>query len=156
LIVGSAVCNETAEHCQHMRGHLPPGGLTPKAPWYLKNEKDGKLPGNPRPYFTRPKALADFTVGASILWLRFVNEEPNAWQIAGPLVTKDGDGLIPAEFKQRKAANAIGVWTYTEGDMVKRTRTNLDANKQKVTQVQWLRWFHEATVAEVAETVDGP
>jgi len=156
LIVGSAVCNETAEHIQHMRGHLPPGGLTPKAPWYLKNEKENTLPGTARPYFKKPKAIEDFTVGASILWLRFVNEEPNAWRIAAPLVTKDGDGLIPAEFKQRKAANAIGVWTYTEGDVVKRTRTVLDANKQKVTQQQWLRWIHEATVAAVAETADGP
>jgi hypothetical protein len=139
-----------------MRGHLPPGGLTPKAPWYLKNEKENTLPGSPRPYFTKPKSIEDFTPGASILWLRFVNEEPNAWRIAAPLVTKDGDGLIPAEYKQRKAtANALGVWTYTEGDVVKRTRTILDANKQKVNQEQWLRWIHEATVAEVAETADG-
>ncbi|MBP6210613.1 MAG: hypothetical protein KA473_14360, partial [Anaerolineales bacterium] len=29
LIVTRAVCNETAEHIQHIRGHQPPGGLTP-------------------------------------------------------------------------------------------------------------------------------
>jgi hypothetical protein len=156
LIVGSAVCNETAEHCQHMRGHLPPGGLTAKAPWYMKNEKENTLPGAPRPYFTKPKSIEDFNVGASILWLRFVNEEPNPWRVAAPLVTKDGDGLIPKEFKQRKAgANTFGVWTYTEGDVVMRTRTTLDANKQKVNQQQWLRWIHEATVAAVADTADG-
>ena len=30
LIVTRAVCNEAAEHCQHIRGHLPPGGLARK------------------------------------------------------------------------------------------------------------------------------
>ena len=47
LIVTRAVCNETAEHIQHMRGHLPPGGLTPKPKWYLANEKDKSVPGTP-------------------------------------------------------------------------------------------------------------
>src|SRR5207249_4522490 len=40
LIVSRAVCNETAEHVRHMRGNLPPGGLTPKPGWYVKLEKE--------------------------------------------------------------------------------------------------------------------
>jgi len=46
-------------------------------------------------------------------------------------------------------------WAYKPGDVVTRTRTTLDAEKKKVTQTQWLRWIHEATVIEVVETADG-
>ena len=155
LIVARAVCNETAEHCQHLRGHLPPGGLTPKAPWYLKNEKEGLVPGAPRPYFKKARVAADYNVGASILWLRFVNQEPNAWQSAAPLVTKQGDRLLPPEYYARRGAATTGAWTYDESGPVKRYRTTVDANKQKVTQEQWLRWIHEATVAEIGESAEG-
>lgn len=155
LIVARAVCNETAEHCQHLRGHLPPGGLTPKAPWYLKNEKEGKLPGEPRPYFKKARVAADYSVGASILWLRFVNDEPNAWQSAAPLVTKEGDRLLPPEFYSRRGGATTGAWTYDESGPVKRSRTTVGADKQKVTQSQWLRWIHEATVAEIGESAEG-
>lgn len=155
LIVARAVCNETAEHCQHLRGHLPPGGLTPKAPWYMKNEKEGKLPGEPRPYFKKARVAADYNVGASILWLRFVNQEPNAWQSAAPLVTKEGDRLLPPEYYSRRGAATTGAWTYDESGPVKRYRTTVDVNKQKVTQEQWLRWIHEATVAEIGESAEG-
>ncbi|HLF73481.1 MAG TPA: hypothetical protein VI524_03995 [Anaerolineales bacterium] len=155
LIVTRSVCNEVAEQIQHLRGHTPPGGLTAKAPWYLKNEREARIPGSPRPYFVRPASLKDYHVGASILWLRFVHEPPNPWRVAQPLHTKSGDGLIPAKYLGRKSA-ALDSWIYTQGDVVKRTRTRLNEKKQKVRDEQWLRWIHEATVAEVAETVDGP
>jgi hypothetical protein len=155
LIVARAVCNETAEHCQHLRGHLPPGGLTPKAPWYMKIETEGKLPGSPRPYFKKAKTAEDYSVGASIVWLRFGHNEPNAWQTAVPLVTKDGDTLLPDEFFQRKGGTN-GVWVYNQNvNPIVRTRTSVDANKQKVTETQYLRWIHEATVAEIGETAEG-
>lgn len=155
LIVTRSVCNEVAEQIQHLRGHSPPGGLTAKAPWYLKHEREGKIPGTPRPYFKKPTSVKDYTVGASILWLRFVHEQPNPWRIAKPLQTKDGDGLIPAEF-MRKKAGATGNWVYSQGDGVTRTRTRTNEKKHRVKEQQWLRWIHEATVAEVAETADGP
>lgn len=156
LIVARAVCNETAEHCQHLRGHLPPGGLTAKAPWYLGHERNGTLTGQPRPYFTKAKGIEDYTVGASVLWVRFVTEDPTPWRIANPLVTKDGDTLISAELMNRRAKNDEPMWVYKEGDMVTRTRTYLDEKKQRINQSQWLRWIHEATVAEVGETAEGP
>ena len=40
--------------------------------------------------------------------------------------------------------------------MVSRKRSTVDANKNRVEQEQWLRWIHEATVAEVGETAHGP
>jgi hypothetical protein len=155
LIVTRSVCNEVAEQIQHLRGHSPPGGLTGKAPWYLKNEREGKIQGTPRPYFTRPASVDDYSVGASILWLRFVHELPNPWRVAQPLQTKKGDGLIPAEFMRRKAGTT-GNWVYSQGDVVTRTRTRTNEKKQTIKEQQWLRWIHEATVVEVAETVDGP
>jgi hypothetical protein len=153
LIVTRSVCNEVAEQIQHLRGHTPPGGLTAKAPWYLKNEREGKIPGTPRPYFMRPKTAKDYTVGASILWVRFVHEMPNPWRVAKPLQTKQGEGLIPAHYLSRKGKT--GGWIYSQGDVVTRTRTRVNEKKQTVKDQQWLRWIHEATVAEVAETADG-
>ncbi|MDP1544983.1 MAG: hypothetical protein Q8L87_03095 [Anaerolineales bacterium] len=152
LIVSRAVCNETAEHVQHIRGNLPPGGLTPKAGWYVKLEKE-----NSGAYYVKPKSAADYTPGASILWLRFVTSEPNAWQVAKPIATKDGEGLLPKEFlgNRPQKKDAPAPWAYRMGEVTVRTRSYLDANKQKVSQTQWLRWIHEATVAEVAETADG-
>jgi hypothetical protein len=152
LIVSRAVCNETAEHCQHLRGHNPPGGLSAKAPWYQKNENAGNLPGSPRPYFIKPRKLDDFTVGASILWLRFVQEEYSPWRVAQSLVTKGGDTLLAAELRGKSASG----WSYQENDMVTRKRSTVDEKKNRVEQEQWLRWIHEATVAEVGETADGP
>ena len=36
-----------------------------------------------------------YTPGASILWLRFVNSEPNEFALTHPIATKDGEGLLP-------------------------------------------------------------
>jgi len=96
-------------------------------------------------------------VGASILWLRFVDKQPDPWQIAKSVVTKNKDGLLPNEFINRKltAKNNTG-WVYKQGDIVTRSRTLINDKKVRMTQQQWLRWIHEATVAEVGENADGP
>ncbi len=153
LIVTRSVCNEVAEQIQHLRGWSPPGGLTAKAPWYMRNEKEAKIPGTPRPYFTSPTSVKDYNVGASILWVRFVNELPNPWRVAHPLQTKNGVGLIPAKFLGKRAGT--GNWTYTQSDVVQRTRIRVLEKKQTARDQQWLRWIHEATVAEIAETAEG-
>jgi hypothetical protein len=153
LIVSRAVCNETAEHVQHTRGNLPPGGLTPKAGWYAKLEKE-----KTGSYYIKPKAAAEYTPGASILWLRFVDSQPNDWQIARPIATKDGEGLLPKDLFRKQPPekkSTVVRWIYKQGNVITRTRTTLDASKKRITQTQWLRWIHEATVAEVAETTDG-
>jgi hypothetical protein len=159
LIVTSAVCNETAEHVQHIRGNSPPGGLTAKPKWYigLENASAAKPvpPDGKRAHFIKPHAAEDFTAGASILWLRFVNEMPNPWRIAPPLQLKSGEGLLPAQFFGGGAQE--GGWVYEQTNVITRKRTLLDAKKKKVgDEQQWLRWIHEATVAEVAETAEGP
>jgi hypothetical protein len=156
LIVTRLVCNEAAEHCQHVRGQLPPGGLAARPKWYL--DAEDKLPGA---YFIRPTSEEDYTQGASILWLRFVNFSnmlPSEWQIAKQIETKQKVGLLPTEFKTRKAKKAKDpehIWVYKYGDVTTRSRTTITSDKQKVVEKQWLRWIHEATVAEVAETADG-
>ena len=158
LIVTRAVCNETAEHIQHIRGNSPPGGLTAKPKWYLGLENAGAgkpvPPGDKRPHFIIPRTAEDFTVGASILWLRFVNDYPNPWRIAPPLTLKSGDGLLPAQFFGGGAKE--GGWVYSLGKEISRTRTVYDGKKKAGQEQQWLRWIHEATVAEVAETAEGP
>ncbi len=154
LIVSRAVCNETAEHAQHIRGHLPPGGLAPKPGWYVKNEKEKLLAGA---YFTKPVSEKDYTQGASIFWLRFADSQPDQWQIAKPIATKDGVGLLDKGFIGRKPKDKNDIpWVYKPGEATTRSRTYVDASKKKVTQQQWLRWIHEATVAEAAETANGP
>jgi hypothetical protein len=159
LIVTRAVCNETAEHVQHIRGHLPPGGLTDNAARYFKLFK-AKTPGV---NFIRPTGVEHYTQGASIFWLRFVNSEPSQWQVARGVEDANGEGLLPGDFVGKKpkpkggknAPPATAPWTYKPGEVITRTRTTLDADKKQVTQNQWLRWIHEATVIEVVDTADG-
>ena len=150
LIVTRLVCNETAEHCQHIRGNLPPGGLAARPKWYVDAERN--LPGA---YYVRPTSEKDYTQGASILWLRFVSfstSNPNEWQIARWIETKQKVGLVPPEYLKKGGA---GKWAYEFGVVTTRSRTTTTVDKQKVVEKQWLRWIHEATVAEVAETADG-
>jgi hypothetical protein len=160
LIVTSAVCNETAEHIQHIRGNNPPGGLTAKPKWYMRLESEAAglpvPPGDKLPHFIKPAAAQDFAVGASVLWLRFVNEMPNPWRIAPPLVLKNGDGLLPAQFFG--GGQQEGGWVYQQmSNVISRKRNTLDAKGKKVgEEQQYLRWIHEATVAAVGETADGP
>jgi len=152
LVVTRAVCNEVAEHIQHMRGHEGAAGLTEKPNWYKKEERtyDEKWPepewDGPRAYFKRPRKIDDFKEGASLLWLRFVNDYPNPWRIAEPLETKEGDGLIRAEYLVKRGE---GFWSY---DGITRRRKTPAGG----TETQYLRWLHEATVAKVAETAEGP
>jgi hypothetical protein len=164
LIVTRAVCNETAEHIQHVRGHLPPGGLTAKPKWYLTNESEKKVPGSPAPYYVKPTSAEQYTPGASVLWLRFVDKQPDAWQIAKAIETKDKVGLLPEAFSGKKGGGVKNEpsWTYRVGDVITRERILVGEGKgvqkktqTKAKQMQWLRWIHEATVAEVAETAEG-
>jgi hypothetical protein len=158
VIVTRAVCNETAEHAQHIRGHLPPGGLTDNAARYVKLAAE-KAPGA---YFIHATGAEHYTQGASIFWLRYVNSEPSVWQIPKPTQDSNGVGLVAAEFLGNRpkpkggknAPPAAAPWEYKGGGMT-RTRTTIDAEKKKVTQNQWLRWIHEATVIEVTDTADG-
>lgn len=160
LIVTRSVCNEVAEQVQHLRGNTPPGGLAAKPLWYMHMEDDalkaGKASDPQRPYFVKVKSGVqnNYKVGASILWLRFVNEFPNPWRIAQPLATKEGDGLIPPAYLKKTADDD---WVYSQSDCVMRTRLRTDPVTKKTTRdQQWLRWMHEATVAKISENADGP
>jgi hypothetical protein len=155
LIVSRAVCNETAEHVQHLRGHNPPGGLTPKPNWYLGNEKSQEFPNS---YFIKATQADEYKQGASVLWLRFINSMPDPWQVAKPISTKAGVGLLPGDFVGRKEGGKKDdpIWVYKMGEVTTRQRLLVDSDKSRSKQQQFLRWIHEATVAEVAETADGP
>jgi hypothetical protein len=94
-----------------------------------------------------------------------VDKEPNAWQVAKDVKTKSGVGILPTvttgkgkEDKKKKddGKPTVTPWKYVGGEVVTRERTIVDPQtKAKTNQKQWLRWIHEATVAEVAETADG-
>jgi DNA-binding CsgD family transcriptional regulator len=168
LIVTRAVCNEIAEHIQHLRGLIPGGGLTAKPDWYLRNQSS--QPG--KAYFKRPQTTADLKEGASILFLGWVTTQPNAWQIAKPLTAVD---ILPAASRE-KTVNRRGIakgkgdsWNYrVDGGTY--IRTAQPYVTQTVTQPggriitkevrgpeikEWLRWTHEATIVEVADMADG-
>ncbi len=154
LIVTRAVCNEVAEHIQHLRGNSPSGGLTAKPEWYMRQEKDPRRASAPdRPYFVKAKTTVDFKPGASILWLQWVNKEPNAWQITRPVVLKNGEELIPQLNDGRVRITNTGNSFLRDGVYPVK-----DASGAVIEQRvhQWLRWLHEATVVDVAETMDGP
>jgi DNA-binding CsgD family transcriptional regulator len=140
LIVSRAVCNEIAEHIQHLRGIKPAAGLTAKPVWYLTLQK--KMPQ--QAYFRRAAGAADFKPGASILFLGWVDRQPNAWQIANPIAGVDllGTSLQPPEKKSEKKTEKRRT---QPGGFVNNGQGGL-----------WLRWTHEAIVVEVAEMASGP
>ncbi len=195
LIVTRAVCNEVAEHIQHLRGLDPGGGLTAKPNWYLNKQRAAQEAGEgPQAYFKLPRAAGDFKAGASLLWLRWVKDKPNPWRIAHPLSLGNGDSLLPEGAKLGSRGNRslgsarsgrVESWEYQNvGDGYRRTKTQTveqliplkpgevtrlrkqgktEAEIQqrqrkkmvKQTLTEWLRWYHEATVVEVVDTVDG-
>ncbi len=164
LIVSRAVCNEIAEHIQHLRGLIPAAGLTSKPVWYLNNQK--AKPG--KSYFKRPTSSADIKPGASILFLGWVSREPNAWQITHPL---SGVDVLPSSAKTAKV-NRRGIvkgrgdtWKYRieSNKYIRTSRPYITkvVNPPKVKTVkgpvikEWLRWTHEATIVGVVEMADG-
>lgn len=178
LIVTRAVCNEIAEHIQHLRGIKPAAGLTAKPPWYYKLHKQSDLSelDEAKPYFKRAFTADPFKNGASIFWLDWVYRRPNAWQVCSDFGLFD---FLPARTtidKQGNARFSPDEWTYQrDGNGFKRTKRKLtpaelkkigktqadiaahkaDVFKYGQNYVQYLRWTHEATVVEVAEMIDG-
>ena len=155
LIVTRAVCNEVAEHIQHLRGQSPDGGLTAKPKWYQRQENANQQEA----YFEKPEKPEEesfFKVGASILWLRFVRKEPNPWQVAEHVTTrKSHRGILPNTFPGKDVAPGNTIWSYNRSGPITRTRMAIGEKGISVRQTEWLRWMHEATVAEVAENADG-
>ena len=181
LIVTRAVCNEIAEHIQHLRGITPPGGLTSKPKWYLnrQNTTAAQPEGSPKKCFFRRAGKAnDFTNGASIFWLGWVDKEPNAWQVALPLTGIDlvpGNKVVDGRTKDgtdwsvRSAGSALtrtrrpDVVVPSVVELRRRGMTDREIEKyraelrgQNAVMKQYLRWKHEATVVEVVERIDGP
>ena len=161
LVVTRAVCNEVAEHIQHLRGVKPAAGLAAKPNYYLTHQR--KDLG--RAYFKRPASSADLKQGASILFLGWVDREPNAWQIARPIAGVDllGSDGRPAKVGRWNASEQSEPWNYsTQGEVMIRTarikvpRAGGTGPKFETRFLkEWLRWTHEATVVEVARLADG-
>ncbi len=181
LIVTRAVCNEVAEHIQHLRGVSPPGGLTAKPLWYRNEERAARnADGANRPFFRKIRRASDFEPGASILWLRWVYGKPNIWRITRPIEMESGEGLLPTgllkthgvrELRGQKRVLKDGgkvSWVHEqEGNAFKRSRYSASLEPKPKNpkmkrwvvsdepEVQWLRWMHEATVVATGETAEG-
>jgi hypothetical protein len=61
---------------------------------------------------------------------------------------KGGYGVLPPSFPNSS-------WSYNCGGPMTRTRTVTGEKGTPVRVTEWLRWMHEATVVEVAETAEG-
>jgi hypothetical protein len=117
LVVSRAVCNEISEHIQHLRGRIPPGGLTAKPRWYLANQDamQGKA------FFKRPEIENDFLPGGSLFFLGWVSSKPHAWAICSPLsqfslIMPDGKPLANGR------SDALGKYQYIiSGNEIYRT-----------------------------------
>ena len=122
LIVTRAVCNEIAEHIQHLRGVVPGAGLTAKPRFYNgKSQKTKKLSeGDPqKAYFKYPRKSEDFRNGASILWMGIVTNQPNPWQIVKSIpgfnfaTDQGGDGFL----RWTHEATVVGVADMLDGQV---------------------------------------
>ncbi len=177
LIVTRAVCNEIAEHIQHLRGLIPFAGLTGKPKWYLNWQEKLKniaSDNGAKAYLVQAPQEEHFVNGASILWLDWVDKQPNAWQVATPL---PGYNIPPGDVHIPKSKTASSVeWSFHQvGNSFVRIRRKptirelrqqgrsereIEAIREEMRQnggfVQnFLRWTHEATVIEVVEMLDG-
>ena len=156
--------------------------MTAKPDWYLRNEKIGSQDETDKPFFIKPRLAADFKVGASILWLRWVKDYPNPWRIAPPRTLNNGDGLLPSKLLGRVPANiekAIGKripkikgntsnWVYEiKSNAFRRSRIRIDEiedtkkkNKKKGTKKARLarilqqEWLRWMHEATVAEVAE--
>ena len=162
-----AVCNEIAEHIQHLRGRVPAGGLTARPLWYLIEQKAAKKkppqpPTTDLPYLKPPgqQTKDDFKPGASILFLGWVYQMPSTWQITTPLegITtlppRDAWSAYPWSYRQEGSSyvREASVSTRRQPKSGKRGKARPgDSQSLK----NWLRWTHEATVVAVAEMAGG-
>jgi len=147
LIVRSSVCNEVAEHIQHLRGHHGAAGLSGKPDWYRGTENKYKALPDPKPkedvpFFIWPRKFEDYHVGASILWLKYKNEPAFPWEEVKDMKTAGGDRLVPDKY-----LTPASLWKYQSNGI---TRRNSETQRQ-----EYLFWIHEATVAGLAETAEG-
>jgi hypothetical protein len=172
LVVTRAVCNEIAEHIQHLRGLIPGAGLTAKPIWYINRMKaDANLPPGSlkKSYFKRATSETDFRNGASILWLGWTNVPPNPWQVANSI---PGFDLVGG---RDQSGDSTEWGTYRTGNSFTRVRKkpsikelkNRGKSKEEIEAIKddlrrnggvvhnYLRWTHEATAIEVADLIDG-
>jgi hypothetical protein len=169
LIVTRAVCNEIAEHIQDLRGLAPVGGLAARPKWYMRAVADDPK----RAYLKQAPAERDFRPGASILFLEWVDRQPNPWQIASTLTGFTLPGQIAAAQPEKKGEEKKQVpadphqqsndgWKVIPvGNTLTRERDIISDDPKKPGKVigsekQWLRWRHEATVVGVFDMIDGP
>jgi hypothetical protein len=123
LIVTRAVCNEIAEHIQHLRGVVPGAGLTAKPRFYYgKSVKTRNLleGDTQKAYFKYPRKAQDFKTGASILWMGIVTTKPNPWQVVESIpgfefsTDLGGDGFL----RWTHEATVVGVVDMLDGQYV--------------------------------------
>ena len=154
LVVSRAVCNEVAEHILHLRGYKGPAGLSSAADWFMnaadkmkeKRAKHGA--GSDAAYFVKPKKIEDYRPGTAILWLKYRNDPPPQWNVVKPF-TIGKDKLLPDHYL------TSGRWTYKDSGLF-RSGTFPNEKGIMIRKAQYLFWVHIATVAEVAETAEGP
>lgn len=180
LIVTRAVCNEIAEHIQHLRGLAPVAGLTARPKWYIRQAARDPQ----RAYLRQAPKESDFKPGASILWLEYMERPPTEWQAANPLAgyVFPGQAAVvqPGKKEEKKTVQIDRQddegWQYTPvGNRLQRrkplpTREELrrqGKKQQEINQImakrhetgnfvtETLRWRHEATVVGVFDMIDG-
>ncbi|HJS20529.1 MAG TPA: hypothetical protein VJ785_17405 [Anaerolineales bacterium] len=87
-----------------------------------------------------------------------MRKEPNAWQVAHLISTKKGGHrLLPPTFTGKRLNVPAGKarWLYNLGDPITRSRTTVTGKGVGSREMEWLRWIHQATVVEVADTAEG-
>jgi hypothetical protein len=183
LVVTRAVCNEIAEHIQHLRGLTPVAGLAARPYWYMR-----QAAADPEhAFFVQAPDAGDFVPGASILWMEWLETQPNAWQVAHRL---PGFSLFPGQKTPNQPGRKGEVrkkdlekekddhegWKYQEVDNTfirmrakpsPQELKKLGKTEKEIRQImlerkvsgshekQYLRWRHEATVIGVVDMVDG-
>ena len=126
IVATAVVCNQLAEHVQHLYGKQTPQGIRNTVNWYRAKAAEAKVKGTTgaqAPFLIRPTTEQDFVEGSSLFWAHFESKQPYkgnmAHQLEGIDFLTEGkqvmhDGLVEGDWTYH-VYKATGNITRTKG-----------------------------------------
>ena len=149
IVATAVVCNQLAEHAQHLHGKKLAQGIPAAVNWYQARAAEAAakpVTGSDRAFFIRPTKAQDFVTGSGLFWAHFESKKEKAkgnmaHRLQGIDFLTEGKKVIVDGLEENG-------WTYhvaANGDI---TRTK---GEGAAAQLQWFAWQHEATVVDRTE-----
>jgi hypothetical protein len=146
IVATAVVCNQLAEHAQHLRGKQLTQGIPGAVEWYRERAAQSAAKGatgSDRAFFIRPTKAEDFVPGAGLFWAHFESKESKAkgnmaHEREGMQFLTEGKRVIVNNLEE----NGWKYSVFPNGDIIRTRGEGATAEKQ------WFAWQHEATVVD--------